>query len=169
MPKRSSVLAVAALTLPMAAVLVAGPASAQEVQREAGERRSAPPADRPCGSNYTNGQRYELSNNPRPVPGAGRQGQTAVRVARGAEVRMSSRLQSVPANGPSRPCPGQRVTILAGSANSAFRAVNSNRTTDATGTVYGSRRANSDFRFFSRYTSGRTIAAQTPTTLVQVR
>ena len=160
--KRLAALTVASVSFPLLAVSTAGPAVAQQ----------GPPDGRPCGNNYTNGQPFQMRTSPTPARGAGRKGETAVRVRRGAEVVLGSRLLLAQSNGPSKPCPNQRVGFFTRDAGRSQYVLvpNRNRVTNSAGLVRASKIANRDFRFFASYNiNATTIGVRSGTTLVQIR
>lgn len=165
MDKRIGALALAISSLPLV-VMSAGSASAQQ----------GPPAGRPCaaspGYQPTAGDAFVLATSPKPSRGAGRQGDTAVRVARGAEVALSARLKRGAANGPQKECPGERVGFYTRDRGQSQYVLirGTNVVTDSRGLVFASKIARDDFRFFGNYnTAPTTIGARSGTTLVQTR
>lgn len=133
------------------------------------------PGGRPCSDkngNYTNGVEnnqapYELRRSPTGVKGAGRNGETAVRVRRGAELELGARLLRN-----QKPCPGERVGFYTRQAGRSQYVLirQTNPTTAADGLINASTIVNRDLRFFANYNTGpTTLGARTPTTLVQTR
>lgn len=163
MCKRFGAIALAVASLPLVVLSAAGPASAQE----------GPPPGRPCGNNYTNGQEFAMRTSPTPARGNGRRGETAVRVSRGAEVVLGSRLfLAATDNRAAKVCPGERVGFYARDAGrTEYVLLNSpDPVTDFGGLVQLSKIARVDFRFFSNYNiNAVTVGVRTGQTLVQTR
>lgn len=165
MDKRFGALALAISSLPLV-IMSAGAASAQE---------GTPPAGRPCanGPGYAAaaGNPFFLTTSPVPTARAGRRGETAVRVNRGAEVALAARLKRGPRTGPLKECPNERVgTFVRDRGQSNYVLLKSNTLTNSRGLVFARKRAFQDFRFYANYNvSANVIGARSGATLVQTR
>lgn len=181
MSKRLGALALAA-AMPLT-VLAAAAASA------------APPNDRPCRGEYSNGKPFRLAvagqervlpNDPQGrlardyalsnKPGNGRRGETAMRVTKGAQIVLSARLSqvtSVSAQGieNQKPCPGERVSLhVRKRGQTRYAQVNNDVVTRDLGRVVHVMTADRDFRFFANFNlDAVTPGARSETVLVQTK
>lgn len=143
---------------------------------------SAPPGDRPCRGEYSNGKAFRataggaqrtnrgdfaLSNK----AGNGRRGETAMRIPRGAQIVMTGRLSQDTGLNNQKPCPGERMSLNVRKAGqTSYVVANRNVITNGVGLVSHVMTVDRDLRFFSNFNlDANTPGARSGNVLVQTR